>query len=226
MLCCALLCCAQAEHKRLLLAALTKSLSVVLPFLERTLEQSFSAASDASRAGQQETAQQHVAALQAALGAEGGKRRGRGCVHWVRGGGEVSTLWGGPRWGGLQEVHVPRCTAVSPSSKQALRCCACHPSMKLRAVRAALLPGAVATYAEWAPLTWLQQSGLIGACGFLLGTLDFRESACDVLRLIAGVLGWGLLCVGGSVEQCAAVARHATVVESKALHLVRDEGGV
>jgi hypothetical protein len=46
--------------------------------------------------------------------------------------------------------------------------------------------GAVLTYAEWAPLTWLKQAGLIGACGFLLNTLEFREAACDVLRLIAG----------------------------------------
>ncbi|GAB4816646.1 hypothetical protein N2152v2_003692 [Parachlorella kessleri] len=103
----------QAEVKRLLLAVLTKSLAQVLPFLERTLEHNFAAAGAASQAGQREVAQQHVAAVQAAL-------------------------------------------------------------------------GAVLTYAEWAPLMWLKQAGLIGACGFLLGTLEFRDTACEVLRLVAG----------------------------------------
>ena len=57
-----------------------------------------------------------------------------------------------------------------------------------RCARCAHHAGAVLTYAEWAPLTWLKQAGLIGAAGFLLGTLEFREGACDVLRLVAG--GW------------------------------------
>lgn len=67
----------QGETKRLLLQALTKSLATVLPFLEQTLERSFAAAAAASQAGQRDAAQQHVAALQAALG-EARQRSGCG----------------------------------------------------------------------------------------------------------------------------------------------------
>lgn len=59
----------QGDQKRLLLAALTKSLSEVLPFLERMLELNFSAAGAAVQAGSREAAQQHVAVIQAALAA-------------------------------------------------------------------------------------------------------------------------------------------------------------
>ncbi|PRW59064.1 HASTY 1-like isoform X1 isoform B [Chlorella sorokiniana] len=57
------------DQKRLLLAALTKSLSDVLPFLERMLELNFAAAGAAVQAGNRELAQQHVAVIQAALAA-------------------------------------------------------------------------------------------------------------------------------------------------------------
>lgn len=58
--------------------------------------------------------------------------------------------------------------------------------------------GAVGTYAEWAPLSWLNQAGLIAACGFLLGTLEFRDTACEVLKTIAGEQSqWTCLPRGG-----------------------------
>lgn len=61
--------CLQGEAKRLLLASLTRSLSEVLPFLERALEGSFSAAGAAVASGNRAAAQQHVAVIQAALAA-------------------------------------------------------------------------------------------------------------------------------------------------------------
>ena len=61
--------CLQGDQKRLLLAALTKSLSEVLPFLERMLELNFAAAGAAVQGGNRELAQQHVAVIQAALAA-------------------------------------------------------------------------------------------------------------------------------------------------------------
>ncbi|KAL4423234.1 hypothetical protein ABPG77_000026 [Micractinium sp. CCAP 211/92] len=57
------------EAKRLLLASLTRSLSKVLPFLERMLEANFAAAGAAVQAGNREAAQQHVLVIQAALAA-------------------------------------------------------------------------------------------------------------------------------------------------------------
>lgn len=59
----------QGEAKRLLLASLTRSLSEVLPFLERMLEANFAAAGAAVQAGNREAAQQHVLVIQAALAA-------------------------------------------------------------------------------------------------------------------------------------------------------------
>ena len=59
----------QGDAKRLLLASLTKSLSEVLPFLERMLEHNFAAAGAAVQAGSRDTAQQHVLVIQAALAA-------------------------------------------------------------------------------------------------------------------------------------------------------------
>lgn len=63
----------------MLLASLTKSLAVVLPFLEQALERNFAAAGAASAAGQREVAQQHVAAIQAALGGHGVAQWGPAC---------------------------------------------------------------------------------------------------------------------------------------------------
>lgn len=38
------------------------------------------------------------------------------------------------------------------------------------------------SYAEWAPITLLHQSGIINACGILMRDKRFRDVACDVLR--------------------------------------------
>ena len=41
-------------------------------------------------------------------------------------------------------------------------------------------------YAAWAPLGRLAEAGLLAACAFLLSTPDFRMTAVDILRLVAG----------------------------------------
>lgn len=41
-------------------------------------------------------------------------------------------------------------------------------------------------YAAWAPLGRLAGAGLLAACAFLLSTPDFRMTAVDILRLVAG----------------------------------------
>jgi hypothetical protein len=48
--------------------------------------------------------------------------------------------------------------------------------------------GAAATYAEWAPVGILLESGVVAACAYLLGVPDFREGGCTVLRQLAGEL--------------------------------------
>lgn len=40
--------------------------------------------------------------------------------------------------------------------------------------------------AEWVPVGRLKDAGLINACGFMLSTTEFRDSACDVMRQVAG----------------------------------------
>ena len=55
----------QGDSKRLLLAALTKSLATVLPFLEQALERNFAAAQAAAGAGA--SAGAHVSTIHAAL---------------------------------------------------------------------------------------------------------------------------------------------------------------
>ena len=102
----------QGDSKRFLLAALTKSLDQILPFLEQTMERNFAAAGAATQAGGAPAAAAHVAAIQAAL--------------------------------------------------QAVR-----------------------TYAEWAPVGRLKDAGLVNACGYLLGTAEFREGGCEALRVLA-----------------------------------------
>ncbi len=75
----------QGDQKRLLLAALTKSLSEVLPFLERMLELNFAGAGTAVQAGNRELAQQHVSVIQAALAAANtyaGGREADACKHF------------------------------------------------------------------------------------------------------------------------------------------------
>ncbi|XP_024381271.1 protein HASTY 1 isoform X2 [Physcomitrium patens] len=52
------------------------------------------------------------------------------------------------------------------------------------AVTAAL--NAVVPYAEWAPVVSLANYGLVQACGFLLSAAEFRLSACEVFKLLAG----------------------------------------
>lgn len=41
-------------------------------------------------------------------------------------------------------------------------------------------------YAAWVPLGRLAGAGLLAACAFLLSTPDFRMTAVDILRLLAG----------------------------------------
>ncbi len=45
--------------------------------------------------------------------------------------------------------------------------------------------GTSLTYAEWAPLAPLTDSGLIRACTYFLNTQDFRMLACDTLKQIS-----------------------------------------
>ena len=45
--------------------------------------------------------------------------------------------------------------------------------------------GTSLTYAEWAPLAPLTDSGLIRACAYFLTTQDFRLLACDILKQLS-----------------------------------------
>ena len=45
--------------------------------------------------------------------------------------------------------------------------------------------GTSLTYAEWAPLAPLTNSGLIRACAYFLTTQDFRLPACDILKQLS-----------------------------------------
>jgi hypothetical protein len=36
----------------------------------------------------------------------------------------------------------------------------------------------------------LKDAGLVAACGFMLNTTEFRDAACDVMRMVAGALSW------------------------------------
>ena len=45
--------------------------------------------------------------------------------------------------------------------------------------------GTSLTYAEWAPLAPLTDSGLIRACTYFLTTQDFRMLACDTLKQLS-----------------------------------------
>lgn len=48
-----------------------------------------------------------------------------------------------------------------------------------------MIAGSGLTYAEWAPLGPLVDSGLIRACAFFLTTEAFRLPACDILKQIS-----------------------------------------
>ena len=45
--------------------------------------------------------------------------------------------------------------------------------------------GTSLTYAEWAPLAPLTDSGLIQACAYFLTMQDFRLMACDILKQLS-----------------------------------------
>lgn len=51
--------------------------------------------------------------------------------------------------------------------------------------RGSLASGSSLTYAEWAPLAPLVESGLIRACAFFLTTETFRLPACDILKQLS-----------------------------------------
>lgn len=57
-----------------------------------------------------------------------------------------------------------------------------HQLSQLHAAVVTAALGTSLTYAEWAPLAPLTDSGLIRACAYFLTTQDFRLPACDILK--------------------------------------------
>ncbi|KAL3150212.1 hypothetical protein ABBQ32_000071 [Trebouxia sp. C0010 RCD-2024] len=57
-----------------------------------------------------------------------------------------------------------------------------HQVSQLHAAVVTAALGTSLTYAEWAPLAPLTDSGLIRACAYFLTTQDFRLPACDILK--------------------------------------------